>query len=117
MPCAQSSAQWSVGRAIGELHHPHILPKYLEIKFNREPTLCRPVAGVGNYLNGIGAMVETEEYRRRARRCLIMAQGLSDPRERAKLLDLACKWMLFAERVQKPMMKQQQTQPKRETKD
>ena len=62
-------------------------------------------------------MMDAEEYRRKARRCLITARSVSDPQQRAKIIDLVSKWMLFAERVErhKPFVQQQQQiQPKKE---
>jgi hypothetical protein len=73
----------------------------------------------GKYLYGF-AVMEAEEYRRRARRCLAVARRVSDPQRRAEIVDLASKWMLFAQRVewQKPrVQQQQQKQPKQKAKE
>jgi len=59
--------------------------------------------------------MDAEMYRRRASRCLVVAQRISDPHRRAKIIDLAQKWMVFAEQAerQRPVVQQQQQmQPK-----
>jgi len=48
--------------------------------------------------------MEADEYRRRARRYLVIARRVSDSHQRAKIIDLASKWMLFAERVERYML-------------
>ena len=61
--------------------------------------------------------MEAEEYRRRARRCLIVARQIADYRKRAMYIDMAATWMLFAHRAErrKPIIQQQQQmQPKKD---
>jgi hypothetical protein len=57
--------------------------------------------------------MDAEMYRRRASHCLVVARRINDPHRRAKIIDLAQKWMVFAEQAerQRPVV-QQQLQPK-----
>jgi hypothetical protein len=59
--------------------------------------------------------MDAGEYRRRARRCLAQARLVSNPEARAKIINLATIWLLFAERAERNQpitQQQQQIQPK-----
>jgi hypothetical protein len=60
--------------------------------------------------------MEAEEYRRRAKRCLMLARLELDPTLRAGYIDMAGRWKLFAERAERQApitQQQQQIQPKK----
>jgi hypothetical protein len=44
--------------------------------------------------------MEAEKYRLRAKRCLTQVKLISDDREKAKVIDLASKWLLLAQRAE-----------------
>lgn len=60
--------------------------------------------------------MDADEYRRRARRCLIVARQTANPEERARTIDTATMWMELAEWAEGkwPQGKQeQQVQPEK----
>jgi hypothetical protein len=46
-------------------------------------------------------MPRVDEYRRYAAECLRIAQQISDPKEKGRLLDMAQKWRELAERAKR----------------
>jgi hypothetical protein len=59
--------------------------------------------------------VNSEQYRRTARRCLILARQMTDLQRRAAMLDAATLWVGLAQRAEnnnQVTQQQQQTQPK-----
>jgi len=63
-------------------------------------------------------MDDAEEYRRKAQHFLALAQHLTDPSDRAKMLGLARYWKERADEAERiepiEQQQQQQTQPKKE---
>jgi hypothetical protein len=59
--------------------------------------------------------MNAEGYRRNARRYLARARQMTDPENRAIMIDLATRWMRLAERFEaarRPVQQQQQVQTK-----
>jgi len=63
--------------------------------------------------------MDSEQYRRYARRYLARARQMASPENRAILIDLAVRWMRLAERAvaTRPVQQQQQVQPKKDNKN
>jgi hypothetical protein len=62
---------------------------------------------------GMGSLpMDADEYRRRARRCLVVARQTSSPEERARAVDTAMMWVELADWAEGkwPEGKQQQVQ-------
>jgi hypothetical protein len=65
--------------------------------------------------------MNADEYRRRARRCLVVARQTTNPEERARTVDTATMWMELAEWAegkwpegkQQQQVQQQQVQPEK----
>jgi hypothetical protein len=52
--------------------------------------------------------MDAEDYRRWAFKCLLIAQRVSDPVKKARLIDMAASWSLLAHKRQEPTLQQQQ---------
>jgi hypothetical protein len=62
---------------------------------NFRERLC-PI-GVAHAPEELGLPMNAEEYRRRARRCLVVARQTACPHERARTIDTAMLWVELAE--------------------
>jgi len=62
--------------------------------------------------------MDSERYRRNARRYLARARQMMNPENRAIMIDLASRWMRLAERSEaaRPVQQQQQVQPRKDNK-
>jgi len=59
------------------------------------------VAAVQNFSIGARTVTSSEEYRRKAHECFLIAEGVTDAQDRLVLLEMAQKWMRMAVRLDK----------------